>query len=387
MMNKEVGGMVFGIILTILLSFGGVNADAATSPSFDVVLTNQNPYPAEPGENFNIEIEIQNSGDVANNKVVEIVAEDPFGLLPGELETKLFSIIPSGGSVTADYNMFVNNTAITGDYEIEFRIYTSGQTDNYIKDTITLNVQGIADLMVTSIQTEPENIEPGGLMTIIFNIRNIGTGTARQVKAKLNSSSDFVVPVLSGGLVYVGDIEPNATDQAELEMSIDSTADYKTYITTLTLFYKDENNTAMEETVDIGIPVTGSINLEIIQIETDFDRNKLKIQVANKGSTDAVSVEAKLVINNQTIGIDYVSQLKSSKYTIFDFPLVLQGTGHIELEYIGPALETIITQEEVILNYPDPRITQMIINIIALAIALYIIRYLWIRFFKKGKKK
>ncbi len=383
-MKKEI---LFGLTLALFLGFVFVSADSITGSSgLAVVLTNQMPYPVEPGNNFDIQIEIQNNGYAdANERIIEIIDDEPFKLLPGENRTKFFNKIGAKESVKTSYKLFVNESVLTGDYNLKFRIYPSGQEDVYIEDSVSIRVNGIPDLVVMSIHTEPQDMAPGSMVNVGINFENVGTGTARNVKAMINSSSSYIMPVLSGGLVYIGDVEPGVTAHTELNMSIDSNAEYQTYSATLTLSYKDENNTAMERIVDIGIPVTGTINLEIIDIETDFDSNKLKIKVANKGSTDAKSVEATLVISGSVVGIDYISQLKASKYTTFDFPLLTQGSGYLKMDYIGPTLKNEQSQEEVFLNYPDPRITNMITSLITLIVVLIIIRHLWKRY-KKGKK-
>ena len=382
---KRLHAMLGFVIIALVLGIATASADVGESPGLGVVLTSQSPYPVEPGQNLNIQVEIQNNGYAdATDRIVEIIPQAPFELLPGEQATKLFSNIPAQGSIKTSYKLIVNSSAYSNDYELNFRIYPSGLPSSYIQDSITIHVRGVPDLLVTSVTTEPGFMEPGGMATITFDIKNIGTGTARQVKAEIDSDSSYLIPVLSGGLVLVGDIEPNGIGQAQLQMSVDSSADYKTYITMLTLSYKDENNTQMEESLDIGIPVTGSINLDIISIEPDYDRNSLKIQVANKGTTDAKSVEARLMINDNLVGIDYISQLKASKYTTFDFPLTLQGTGRLEIHYIGPTLQTEQIQEEVILNYPDPTIANTISTIVGLFLFFLIVRMLWKHF--KGDK-
>lgn len=54
---------------------------------------------------------------------------------------------------------------------------------------------------------------------------------------------------------------------------------------------------------------------------------------------DAKSLESKLIINNRTIGVDYTSQLKASKQTTLEFPLVLNGSGKLVIEYMGLGTE------------------------------------------------
>lgn len=309
-------------------------------PSIDIILTQQMPNPTEPGQTVNLELTIENDGySEAENMVVEFITKSPFSLIQGETAKKTFNRIPAAGSLKTTYRLYVDSSAMSNDYELEFRIYGDLTPANYIKKTITVSVHGRSELIIDSIKTIPENLEPGGLATILFKIRNVGTGTVRAAKATLSSDSEEIIPVYSAGLVYIGDITPNETAQVSMQISIDSSAEYKTYVTTLTMNYKDENNADQSTVFSVGIPVMGSINLDIIKIEPNFNRNKIEIEVANKGTTDAKSVEAKLFVDGEMIDVDYLSTLKATKKTTLDFPLIFKGQGQLVIDYVGPGLE------------------------------------------------
>jgi hypothetical protein len=124
-------GLVLGFAL--VLTFLNVNV-MGYAPALDTVLITQSPYPVDPGENVNIEVEIQNTGYTeASDIVVEIIVNDPFRLLPGEDVKKTFANIPGKGSVKASYNLRVNESALTGDYEIEFNMYPSTTPSTYTR--------------------------------------------------------------------------------------------------------------------------------------------------------------------------------------------------------------------------------------------------------------
>ena len=328
---------LFGLVLVLLVS----NAYAQTYlPSINIVLTQQIPNPVEPGQSVNLEIAIENDGySAAENMVVEFIPKPPFSLLQGEIVKREFTQIPATGSIKTTYRLYADLIANTNDYELEFRVYGKLTPDNYIKKTIIVSVQGRSELIVDSVKTVPENMEPGGLATILFKIRNVGTGTVRNAKATLTSVSDEIIPVYSAGRVFVGNIEPNETGEVSMQVSIDSSAEYKTYITNLQMDYNDENNEEQSTIFSVGIPVTGSINLDIITVEANYNRNKIEIDVANKGTTDAKSLEARLIVDGETIGIDYISSLKATKKTTFDFPLIFAGSGQFVIDFVGPGLE------------------------------------------------
>ncbi len=135
----------------------------------------------------------------------------------------------------------------------------------------------------------------------------------------------------------------------------------------------------------MGIPVTGSIRLDIINIEPNYNRMALDIEVANKGTTDAKSMEAKLMIGNETIGIDYLSTLKATKKTTFSFPLVMKGQGELIINYVGPGLEQNQVSKLVTLDFQPQSGNGTLSLMIGVIIILIIIYFIWRKFFRKKR--
>jgi subtilase family serine protease len=105
--------------------------------------------------------------------------------------------------------------------------------------------------------------------------------------------------------------------------------------------------------------------------------------VANKGTTSAKAVEAKLIINGNLVDVDYVSELKENRETTFDFPLVLKGTGQLVLSYVGPGIEKNNVTKDVVFNYTQPSGSDGTGFIIIIVIVAVVVLYLW----RRGKKK
>lgn len=379
---------IVSVIFAVLLAFSlSQSASAQLNVAvLDVSLASQNPYPAEPGANMNLEVKIENTGTAgANDVVVEILPGLSFTLLSGESAKRTITQIGPQSSVQETYDMFVNTETISSSYDIDFKIYYASNPGIYSTKSVSVSVQGNPKLIVDSVTTTPDDIEPGGSVKLNFKIKNIGSGTARQLQASLNATSSYLVPVLSGGLVYIGDIESGETGNAVMELSIDSLAEYKTYTAVLTLDYNDESNTPTSDTFNIGIPVIGSIRLDIINVEPNYNRQSIDIEVANKGTTDAKSVEVKFIVNNQTVGIDYLSQLKATKKTTFSFPLILEGNGELVINYVGPGLEQNQVIKDVKLNFELPTGNGTASFMFYGLILLVIIIVVWRKYFMKKK--
>jgi len=360
---------------------------AQNTPIFNVILTKQTPYPAEPGKNVNVEVEVQNTGLAdANSIVVEISPASPFTLLPGSDKITTYTKISASSSVKVSYDLKVDDNAISNQYELEFRIYYANSPTNYLSQKVLVNVQGEPDFIIDSTWTTPENIEPGGSVNVFVKIKNVGTGAGSQAQLTFNSTSGVLTPILSGGSVYLGDIKPGNDTIADIQLSVDSSAGQQTYPSLLTLTYKDDTGTVRQESFSLGIPVTGVIKIEIVNIQANFDRDVLQIDIANKGTADANSLEGTLIMNNQTVGIDYTSQLKATKKTTLEFPLGTEGPAKLVLTYTSPNLQQFQVEKPIDVRYQNPNQASPVSTLIIVIIVAVIVYLIWRRFFRKKKK-
>ncbi|MEE9406307.1 MAG: CARDB domain-containing protein [Candidatus Aenigmarchaeota archaeon] len=369
------------LVLPVAAFAQTVTGEIETTPFLSLVLTTQTPYPAEPGNTVNMEVELQNKGTTAKDITLEMVMNEPFSLLPGEEQSKTFTSIQSGSSVKTSYNIFVATDAITNTYEMEFRLYEGSQRTTYITRSVNLYVRGTPELVLVSMTTDG-TLEPNGQANITTVVKNIGTGTARHLTMEF-ASTDELIPVLSGGNVYVGDLEAGGSASTSMLISIDSSAEQKTYTSTITASFLDESNDKQTKEFEIGLPVSGTIHLDVIKTEPDYSRGKLKIEVANKGTVEAKSVEAKLMVDGKMVDVEYVSSIKANKKATFTFPLALKGDGKLEIAYIGPGLEKNMDVKDIALNFDMPTGDATGTYVIVFIVIVVVFYYFW----RKRKKK
>ncbi len=322
--------ILIGLFITLGLLVSFVSAQSI-APRIEIDLINQKPYPAEPGKNVFLEIEIKNTGlETARDKVVELDVKEPFRLLPGIDKIKTFSTISSRDSVKATYELAVDDNSISGDYTLDFKVYSSLDKKSYSTYPIKVRVNGKAKLIFEEVETEPAELEPGSRVILFVNIKNIGTGTAKQLQLEFNNTA-ILIPILDRGQAYLGDLLPGQTKGIDFEISIDSSAEMKTYVAPISARYTEDGGEELTKDFSIGLPVTGSVILDIINVEIEQEKAKLKVEIANKGTADANTIEARLLVDNKTIGVDYTSQLKPSKKATFSFPYV---NGNLQLQLV-----------------------------------------------------
>lgn len=362
---------LFSLALALVILQGQAQAVA---PILNVALTEQTPYPASPGETMSIEVEIQNSGyDDALDNVVEINLNDPFTLQSGQEKIRTFNRIPARGSIKTTYTLDVSKGASSGQYDVDFLIYNKGDgAGNAMRPSVSVTVRGTPQVILESFYTAPEDIAPGDVVNVTAVFRNVGTGAARKTEASMTSTTTLV-PILSGGKYYVGDIAPGETRTASMQINVDSGADYGIYQIPLTASYYDESNTASSALFSPGIPVRGSINLQIITIEPSYSSGLLKIEIANKGTADAEALECKLMIGNRMIGVEYLSALKATKKTTLSFPIVLKGQGKLQITYRGPGTEQNAIEKDISLDFqqvPAAGGSETLIAIVVIVLAV-----------------
>ncbi len=123
--------------------------------------------------------------------------------------------------------------------------------------------------------------------------------------------------------------------------------------------------------------------IDIIKIEPDFSRGRLSIEIANKGTTDATSLESTLTVNGKVMDVEYSSTLKATKKTTLSYPLVIYGTGILEIKYRGPGLENNVVTKEITLDFEAPAADGTTTYLIVVVVVVIIGYWLW----RRRKKK
>jgi hypothetical protein len=331
MKRQTLSFLVMGLVL-LSLSSAAYSASVVTE-NLGVILTKQNPYPVEPGQVVDIEISLQNTGyGEAQNVILEINPRSPFSLLPGEDQTNTFSRISSQDHVTATYKLYVDKDAISNNYELEFKLYQAGDLETQKTQKVTLQVQGEPKLVIEKIETDPVDIEPGDTLTLTVAIKNVGTGSASLMEASFVSNTTYILPVLSGGLYYVGTINAGATGEAKFQMSIDNAAEYKTYTNMLLLTYNDESGTSATDSFYVGVPVRGEPIIEILSAKVED--SDFKVDIENIGTANAKALKIVLVQGDKIIDSAVANELRPAKYKSIRFHGFEYGQALINISYL-----------------------------------------------------
>ncbi|MCK4335428.1 MAG: COG1361 S-layer family protein [Candidatus Aenigmarchaeota archaeon] len=332
-MKNKIISVSFAILFLLAVSTGAY----AITENLEVVLTKQNPYPVEPDQVVDIEVSLQNTGyGTSENIIFEIIPESPFTLLPGQEAEKAFSRIPANDQVTASYKLHVDKNAISDNYELEFKYYQIG-VGVQVTSKVMIQIQGKPKLILEKIETYPEEMEPGDSAAIIASVKNVGTGSASFTEAALISNTTYILPILSGGLYYIGEIKPGETGEANFDMSIDNSAESKTYSGILILTYKDDSGQSQTTSFSIGIPIRGEPIIEILSAK--IDNSAFKIDLENIGTATAKALKIALVQDGEVKDSAVANELKPTKHKTLRFYGFRQGEAIINVSYLDESNE------------------------------------------------
>lgn len=290
------------------------------------------PYPLEPGKKFILTIEMWNNGtDRANNVAIEIEPTFPFKLL--EPSKKNIASISYNSMKLVDYNMFVDGSAVSARYNIPVHVMFDGGD---LKVEVVVRVQGIPKFNLLDVSAD--EVLPGEQAKLYVKVQNIGSGIARKTSSSFSSSSDYVEPVLSGGNIYVGDVNPGKTKDIEFMIYVDNDAEFGVYNGQVKLTYENESGVTQNDYFSIGVPVSGKPELHIIKSETDLVEKKLSVELVNIGSAKAIGITGEIVVEGSVYDVDYMTSIKKDKHTTlkFNLPINKVTTGDLRLSYKGP---------------------------------------------------
>jgi len=336
--------ILIGVIVFLLpIVFGAIIA----TPRISVETVYTDPYPVEPGDSFVLSLEILNNGTKkAENVILELESIYPFTLL--EESKKEIKNIYEEDTRIIDYKLLVDSSAVSATYELP--LYLTYGTYYKITKYVKIRVQGSPDFKLLNV--ESETISPGDIADIVVQIQNAGTGKAKRTTATLSSSSEYVNPVLSGGNVYIGDVDANEKIDIKFNVLASSDSEYGVYTGSVNLTYEDESGDELEKKLDIGILISGEPKFQIIKTEFKRNENELDVEITNVGTAEAKAITGKLMIDDKIFDVDYVTSVKIDKRTTLKFILPGSTRAELELSYEGPDNKEYTQTETIIWSIP-----------------------------------
>ena len=304
------------------------------APALAASLSQQIPYPAQPGEEVTLVIKTVNVGDEPAKDIIWYLdVKEPFELKDTDGET--LPELRCGETTDTEYYLTVDPDARSGEYILDLNITYSGDFDSdrhYLttksKFEIRVRVMGHPDIVL--LDADIPKADPKSEFDAKFSIKNVGTGPAKNVKVYFENQTS-ILPKMS--IYYIDMIAPGETKLIESGFFVDTTTPSQ-YLLPITIRYEDEVHEAQPvQSYSVLAPVSSGNTLFVYldsQDELTPGRvGDITIGVANRGLAEAKHIIITIVEDDQfrVIGTStgYIGDVESDDYDTADFTILPQS--------------------------------------------------------------
>lgn len=305
-------------ILSILFMCGIV---AAASVDWQYVYVNSSisgiwPVVAEPGEDVRLQIMGSNIGrSEALN--VSIVANSDVLTLKKPCEINADRILP-GNWIGKDCEFIVNPDSVSGDYKVYLttKYYNNQNVPAEISTGVDISIRGTPRYVVEKIWTTPSGVAPGDTFKLYVNVKNTGSGDARNLYFDLIGTGIVVMPAR----VYLAKLARNETKTIEFNVDANKNASASVISVVMGINYQNEKMENKVSTETIALDLSGRSKLKIKSMNfspADYgagDRVDISIFVENEGN-DAENSEVCINSNIFSKQCYYLGKITSKTYS------------------------------------------------------------------------
>lgn len=327
------------LVISFMQPFFAEAADP-TFASFDMVMLNYEPSPAEPGDYVDITIQATNIGKTAtNNAIFELTPEFPFSLDPNQEARKEYGEVGSKKQVILEYKVRVNEQAVFGNNPLKLRYTTDGQ--NWLIKEFQIDVRTTEAIVVVDEITAPSLFVPGESSKVDITLKNLAEASIKDLSVKLDLSTETFttasglatkdlpfIPVGSGLEKRSKFLESNQEISFTYNLQTYSDAESKIYKIPVIIKYKDQAGTVYTTNEVLGVTVGAEPDLSIEIDESNLHASngygEINLRIVNKGLTNIRFLTARLIEGEgyemQSMGNQiYVGDVDSDDYETVDF--------------------------------------------------------------------
>ncbi len=338
------------ISLTLTAFYAGV-ADATTSttptptfkiydsappyhtdaPALSASISQQIPYPAEPGKEVTLLIKTTNHGDEpAENIIWYLNVQEPFELKETEKATQTLPELRCGETANTEYYLTVDHDARSGEYTLDLNITYSGEFDRRTRTTkskveLTIRVMGHPDLVL--LDADIPKVDPKSEFTANFSIKNVGTGPAKNVKVYFKNQTS-ILPKMS--IYYIDTIAPGEAVSIESGFFVDTTTPSQ-HPLPIAIHYENETYKMQPvQEYSVLVPVSSG-NALFIYLDSQDKLvedavGEVTIGIANRGLARSKHVVLTIAEGDRFELIDtdtrYIGDIESDDYDTVDFKIL-----------------------------------------------------------------
>jgi len=305
------------------------------SPMLSLSLSQQIPYPAQPGEEVTLLIKTTNHGDEpAENVIWYLDVQEPFELKETEKATQTLPELRCGETANTEYYLTVDPDARSGEYTLDLNITYSGEFDRRTLTTkskveLTIRVMGHPDLVL--LDADIPEVDPKSEFVANFSIKNVGTGPAKNVKVYFKNQTS-ILPKMS--MYYIDTVAPGATVWIESGFFVDTTTPSQHPLPIAIHYENETHGAAPVQEYSVLVPVSSG-NTLFIYLDSQDELvesavGDITIGIANRGLARAKHVVLTIADGDQFKLIDtdtrYIGDIESDDYDTVDFKILPESS-------------------------------------------------------------
>ncbi len=185
-----------------------------------------------------------------------------------------------------------------------------------------------ADLIVTTVDSEPKVIEPGDTATLMITLKNLNDDDVENVRVKLDLTNVPFAPTKSGLEGYIKEIGEDKERSVYFDIMTLSDAKTGTYKIPINI---ESNNTQTKGDV-IALKVWSKPIVEVLLDSSEIieagQTGTIMVKIVNKGLTDVTFLNVRLLRSNsyEILSSDnvYIGNLDSDDYETVEFKLYIK---------------------------------------------------------------
>ena len=279
-----------------------------------------------PGEDVTLKVNIENrgliemkfarSGIVERDDLPSTAKMVRAALLPGDSplviksDPQVVGDILGGDTATVAFSVKVPADAMSGDFILPLQVnylYLKN-AEQYGQDAISYTyreMDGTLDLpvrikqkaMLSALSVKGEHLNAGTEGYLVLDVRNSGSGDARDAVLMLaRNGNSPVVPTDSS--LYVGDFTAGSTKEARFKVAVSRDAEEGTYPLDISCRYTNrDGDTVTSDVLTIGVPVGGKIRFSVVSSPTQVragQKTVIEVEYQNTGSATARQAQARI---------------------------------------------------------------------------------------------
>ncbi len=296
-------------------------------------------------------------------------------------------VITAGESAKASFQVRASDVATPGIHSLGIIVTYTDAAGTTQVDTTTLAITIVepgTEVLVDSITSD---LEPGKIGSVVIGVKNIGDVDLNDVYLSITPGEGLS---LSGSNEKpVGALAVGETRTAEFRFDVSQDSEAKPVASTLEISYRrGEGKKQVTDTKQLGIDVTGTVDLRIVDVKPKKDSGQIEIDIANYGTKDADALKVEASAGGKVFATGFTDKIKPNKHKVFRFDMPASGDVLVSMTYKDYASEKGEVTETESISLSKDQISQdaempVAMIVLLLAAAAFLVWYFGV---KKRKK-